>query len=481
MIAEQQHLADQGVKLVELRLDYIKGDVQLKRLIDGRQSAVVATCRRDSDGGKFTGSEESRQAILRMAIAENVEYVDLEDDIAAGIPRFGTTKRIISYHDFEKTPEDLDQIHARLSALDPDIVKIATMAKSPLDNLRMLTLIGRSKIPTVGLCMGELGTPTRILAGRFGSPFTFATFHRERELAPGQLSYEDMREIYGYDEINSDTDVYAVIADPVRHSLSPLIHNAALREKSINAVYIPYRVPPSDLGDFLDVAPRFGIRGLSVTIPHKEKVVRHVEKMDRVVMDTGAANTLVFTPEGMVGYNTDSRAAIDSLEANLGMREDAEPLRDRCALVLGAGGAAKAVAYGLIRRGCRVVISSRTHERADELAQNLGCDCVEWKSRTNVACQILVNCTPLGMHPDVDHTPFERHYLKPSMTVFDTVYNPENTLLIKDARRQGCNIVTGVEMFVRQAALQFKLFTDVEAPVDLMRNVLKRATAAVKY
>ncbi len=479
MIAEHKHLVEQGATLVELRLDYIRGEVQLKRLLAGRPCPVVATCRRDSDGGKYHGPEESRQAILRMAIAEGAEYIDLEEDIAADIPRFGATKRIVSLHNFNETPKDLNSIHQRLCDLDADIVKIATMANSPMDNARMMSVIRESSIPTVGICMGDMGTPSRVLAGRFGAPFTYATFHQERPLAPGQISFQEMRDIYQYDNINENTSVFAVIADPIGHSLSPLIHNAALRHAGINAVYLSFRVPQEYLDQFLLEAPRMGIRGLSVTIPHKETVVPHLGKTDRVVDDIGAANTLVFSDEGIIGFNTDSRAAIDSLESNLKANVD-DPLRNRTALVLGAGGAAKAVAYGLRRRGADVFITGRTLSRAKALAASLGCNVIDWKSRTGVDCQFLVNCTPVGMHPHVDDTPFEKHYLKPSMTIFDTVYNPENTLLIKEARSQGCHVVTGVEMFVQQAALQFRLFTDLDVPVDVMRQTLKRATGAAK-
>ncbi|MFP6691431.1 MAG: shikimate dehydrogenase [Pirellulales bacterium] len=480
VIAEHKHLVEQGATLVELRLDYIRGEVQLKRLLAGRPCPVVATCRRDSDGGKYNGPEESRQAILRMAIAEGAEYIDLEEDIAANIPRFGATKRIVSLHNFNETPKDLSSIHQRLCELDADIVKIATMANSPMDNARMMSVIRESSVPTVGICMGDMGTPSRVLAGRFGAPFTYATFHQERPLAPGQISFQEMRDIYQYDDINENTAVFAVIADPVGHSLSPLIHNAALRHAGINAVYLSFRVPREYLDQFLLEAPRMGIRGLSVTIPHKETVVPYLGKTDRVVDDIGAANTLVFSDEGIVGFNTDSRAAIDSLESNLKVNVG-DPLRNRTALVLGAGGAAKAVAYGLRRRGADVFITGRTLSRAKALAASLGCNVVDWKSRTSVDCQILVNCTPVGMHPHVDDTPFEKHYLKPSMTIFDTVYNPENTLLIKEARSQGCHVVTGVEMFVQQAALQFKLFTDLDVPVEVMRQTLKRATGAAKF
>jgi len=476
LMAEHKHLVDQGAALIELRLDYIAGDIQIKKLLEGRPSPVIATCRREEDGGRYRGTEEQRLQILRTAVAEGVDYVDLEEDTAALIPRFGKTKRIVSHHDFEKTPDDIADIHARLAALDADIVKIATMACTPRDNLRMLKLVQSSKVPTVGICMGEIGTPSRLLAGKFGSPFTFATFHHERTLAPGQLSFQEMTEVYHYDEIKSDTDVYAVIADPVGHSMSPLVHNAALHEQGVNGAYVPFRVPREHLAEFLNDAPQLGIRGLSVTIPHKEATIPHLDKIDRVVHDIGAANTVVMSEEGLVGYNTDARAILESIAHQMDCSySDEQFLKGRRALILGSGGVARAVAYALTRSGASVDIAGRTPERTKQLADRFGCQAVDWAARQGVDCDILVNCTPVGMHPNVDESPYAKHRLKPSMLVFDTVYNPESTLLVKEARSQGCGIVSGLEMFVRQAAIQYNLFTGEKAPVDLMRDVLRRA------
>ncbi len=482
VIAEHKHLVSQGATLVELRLDYITGEVNLKRLLAERPSAVVITCRRESDGGKWAGSEEARRMLLRSAIAEGVDYVDLEEDIAASIPRYGKTKRIISLHDFRRTPEDLDEIHARLVKQDADVVKIATMANHPHDNLRILQLMRRGRVPTVGLCMGDIGTPSRLLAGKFGAPFTFATFHHERTLAPGQLSYQQMMEIYHYERINADTAVFGVIGDPIGHSLSPMIHNAAFRKAGINAVYLPFRVPREHLMQFLDDAPELGIRGLSVTIPHKESVLTRLTDADAATKGIGACNTMVWDGNTVKGYNTDEHAALESLER--AMAED--PGRSRSmagltALVLGAGGAARAIAYGLKNRGAKVVISGRTQQRAEQLADRLKCRVVDWTNRHGVGVDILVNCTPLGMHPNVNATPYEKHHIRPSMILFDTVYNPENTLLIKEGRTRGALTVSGVDMFVRQAALQFRLFTGQEAPMDLMREILKRQIGPAKY
>ncbi|MGQ9503387.1 MAG: shikimate dehydrogenase [Thermogutta sp.] len=482
VIAEHRYLAEQGVKLVEIRLDYINGAVNVKRLLAERPCPAIMTCRRERDGGRFRGTEQERQLILRTAIAEGVEYIDLEEDIAGEIPRFGQTKRIISYHNFRETPADLQALHERMSQLDPDIIKIATLANHPQDNLRMFRLVAQSRIPTVGICMGDIGMPSRILGGKFGSPFTYAAFHADRTLAPGQLSFEEMKEIYHYEDIRHDTEVFAVIADPVGHSLSPVIHNAAFQKFGMNKVYVPIRVPREDLYEFIDQAPQWGIKGLSVTIPHKEAILAKLTKADSIVRGIGAANTVIFDGKERLGFNTDCRAAIEAIEVALGTAVGgSSPIHGKQALVLGAGGAGKAVAFGLIRAGATVTLTDGDEEKARTLAEKLDCAFVKWDDRHSVACDILANCTPVGMHPNVDESPFEAKYLRSHMLVFDAVYNPENTLLIKDARARGCKVVTGVEMFVRQACMQFKLFTGQNGPAELMREVLKRATSAAKW
>lgn len=475
MMAEHRHLVEQGAQLVELRIDYIRRDISLKRLLADRPSPVIITCRREADGGKWTGSEEARMMLLRSAIAEGVEYVDLEHDIAGDIPRYGKTKRIISMHDFDSTPLDLPRIHARLAALDADIVKIATMAQTPADNVRMLRLVRDSEIPTIGICMGEMGIPTRLLAGRFGSPFTYATFHHERTLAPGQLSYRQMTDVYNYDAITRKTEVYGVVADPIGHSLSPIVHNAAFRRLASDRVYIPFRIPREQLEDFMLNCEELGVRGLSITIPHKENVLRYIGRADEAVQGIGAANTVLFENGQVVGHNTDAQAAIESLVAVLPSEPGELPFHFKTALILGAGGVARAVGYALRRAGADVVFAARELSKAEELAGRLEGRAVAWHARGTVKASVLVNATPVGMHPNVDETPFERRHLRPATIVFDTVYNPEQTLFIKQARQVGCAVVTGVDMFVRQAALQFQLFTGTEAPVDVMRDEVRRA------
>jgi len=483
VIAEHRHLADNGIGLVELRLDYIQGNVQVKRLLQGRPCPVIITCRRKSDGGRWEKSEDERRLVLRTAIVEGAEYVDLEDDIAAAVPRYGATKRIVSHHDFHKTPSDLAALHQRLAGMDADIVKIATMANHPNDNLRMLEMVRSSRVPTVGICMGDIGMPTRVLGGQAGAPFTFATFHDDRVLAPGQIGWRQMRDVYRYESISPATRIFGVVADPVAHSLSPVVHNAALAEAGIDAVYLPFRVPAEQITEFLTEAGRWPLAGLSVTIPHKEAVLKHAAIQDDLVKSIGAANTLSFGPGGIAAFNTDATAAVESLAAAIRDHESSEPIEGvgvKTALVLGAGGAARAVAFGLRARGVDVTVSSRTLERSRKIAAEVGCKSVDWAARYRLPYDCLVNATPVGMHPNVDETPFDKEHLRPYMIVFDTVYNPENTLLVKEARATGCRIVTGVDMFVRQAAIQFGIWHDRAAPELVMRDALKRATASAK-
>ncbi|MEX0718893.1 MAG: shikimate dehydrogenase [Planctomycetaceae bacterium] len=480
VVAEHRALAERGAELVELRLDWLSRQPDLTRLLKERPTPVIATCRRQIDRGRWRGSEPQRQTLLREAIVAGVEYVDLEGDIAGQIPRYGKTKRIVSHHDFDETPRNLEAIHARLADKDADIVKLVTMANSPGDGVRMLELVAEAEVPTIGFCMGELGIPSRILCGRYGAPFTYATFTRERVLAPGQLTFDEMRTLYRYDSITKDTQLFGVLGDPIGHSLSPLVHNAAFSHEKLDAVYVPIRVPPDALAATLDEFGRLGFRGYSVTIPHKEAVLERFGRPDDPAWEIGAANTLYLDGEGeWQVMNTDYEAALDSIRLGLDPDDEGE-LEGKKALVLGAGGAARAVVLGLVRNGVQVTIANRRGERAAKLAEQFRCKQVQWENRTTVHADILVNCTPLGMHPNVDDTPFDKNAFLEDMLVFDMVYNPESTLLLKEARERGCRTVSGIEMFVRQGAVQFERFTARDAPLDAMRAALRKGISPVR-
>ncbi|MFQ5732683.1 MAG: shikimate dehydrogenase [Planctomycetaceae bacterium] len=483
VVLEYRALADKGAELVELRLDWIARQPDLPRLLTDRPTPCVVTCRRQTDRGRWKWGEEQRRALLRAAIVAEVEYVDLEDDVAGDIPRYGTTKRIVSHHNFEQTPDDLGAIHARLCKLDPDVIKLVTMANAPSDIVRMLQLVQGADVPTIGFCMGELGMPSRVLCGKYGAPFTYASFSKERELAPGQIAFSEMRHLYRYDAINAQTQVFGVLGDPIAQSHSPLVHNAAYRKAGMNCVYLPFRVPRDSLEQTLRDFQWLNLQGYSVTIPHKAAVVEWADVSSAIVREVGAANTLYWRDGVWHAENTDYAAALQCIREGLAsdphLGDDLAGLK---VVLLGAGGVARAVAHGLLRADCDVTIANRHHARAKQLAAELGCKAVKWENRASELADALVNCTPVGMYPDrIDETPFPMNWIRDGMLVFDTVYNPENTLLLKEARERDCLTVSGLEMFVRQAAAQFEFFTGKPAPVEFMREALRRGISAVNY
>jgi 3-dehydroquinate dehydratase/shikimate dehydrogenase len=479
---EWKAAADAGAELVELRLDCLRREPDMKRILAERYTPLVFTIRRGADGGLWRGNEEKRQQLLREAIVAGVDYVDLEIDIASKIRRFGKTQRIVSYHNPKDTPQEVQDIAEQCDEMDADVVKVATQAHTIADAARVLHLGSTAAVPTIGIAMGELGVFTRILGPKYGAPFTYAGFHPERVFAPGMLHFGPLHKDYLYEQIDAETEVYAVVGDPIEQSLSPAIHNPAFRHLGLNKVMVPLLIPSGTVGASLKELEWVGIKGMSVTIPHKESVIDLLTAKDGAVEHTGACNTVIFEDGKLTGYNTDYRAAMDALENALGGgTETASPLFEKQVLVLGAGGAARSVAFGCQRRGAAITISNRHDERGHDLAEQVGGRAVNWGQRASLLPDILVNCTPVGMHPDVDDTPMPpAGFNKPGMLVFDTVYHPENTMFLKLARERGCATVTGVEMFLRQAAHQFKLYTGQDAPVELMREQLKRRLGAVR-
>ncbi len=468
-----------GAQLVELRVDCLRRDPDLKRILKDRPTPLVFTARRSIDGGLWRGNEEKRQQLLREAIALGVDYVDLENDIAGNVRRYGSTKRIVSYHNLKTTPADLADIASQCADCDPDVVKLATSASNLADAARVLRLGINAKHPTVTIAMGELGTFTRILNAKFGAPFTYAGFNPERIFAPGMLNFPVVKKDYFYDQINAETEVYGVLGDPIGHSLSPAIHNAAFRHLGLNKVLVPFQVPRGELATFFRELEFLGIKGCSVTIPHKEDVIPLLQHKENAVERTGSCNTVALNDKGeLTGYNTDYRAAMDSLEEAMGKSDDPNapsPLIDKQVLILGAGGVARSMAFGVAHRGASVTITNRHDERATSLAEEVGCRTVGWSLRATTLTDVIINCTPVGMHPNVDDTPLPPSaFQRPSIVVFDTIYHPENTMMLKLARERGCTTLTGADMFVRQAALQFKIYTGQDAPADLMKSTLKR-------
>ncbi len=480
VVAELQEAVKRGAKFIELRLDFLAKAVEFKRLLPCKLCPWVATLRRPTDGGRFPGTEPERQIILRQAIVSGAfDWVDLETDIANAIPRFGPVKRIISYHNLTETPQNLDEIYAAMLKQDADVLKIAVLAQSPNDVARVLRLQKAAPKPTVAFCMGDIGQPSRFLSLKYGAPFIYAAFNKERGIAPGLPSMEELKSTYPVRSINAETKVFGVAGDPVGHSLGPLLHNHMFQRLKVNAVYLPFRVPRGQFPQAVEEYEEIPVHGYSVTIPHKEAAAQLAREKEPNVETTGAANTLVRRDDGKFSAaNTDYAAAVDSLKSFLAQKAQDGPvpqLSQMSVLVLGAGGVARAVAHSLHREGSQITITSRTEDRTQRLAEEVKCKAVDWHARHNVTFDVLINCTPVGMHPNVDEAPVHFSVLKPGVIVFDTIYNPETTLLIREARSRGCETITGVDMFVRQAARQFELFVGQTPDQATMRGIVRKA------
>ncbi len=459
--------------IVELRIDYIpelqNAETCIEASLKSKTKPVIITNRPEREGGKFNGNEQDRLLLLQKAIELGADYVDVEYDSIQQITRRNSSKIIISHHNFKETPHNLSKIYNDICQYNPDIVKIVTYANDITDNIRMFELLESANVPTISFCMGELGYISRILTGRFGGFLTFASLEKGKESAPGQLTVNELTKIYHFREINRETKLYGIIGNPVSHSMSPAIHNAAFVEKGLNNVYVPLKI--KDIGTFMRECRKIGFHGFSVTIPHKESVLPFLDDIDHTARKIGAINTIVNQNDRFTGYNTDCMAAVIGLEYSL--KEANDTLNNKKISIIGAGGAARAIAFGLKEKGCDITIFNRTIERAEKLSSEVKCRFESLEEIHKLTSDILINTTSIGMFPNIDQTPVPDSILKEGMIVFDAVYNPIETRLLRDAEKKGCHTVNGLSMFINQAAEQFRLWTDIDPPVELMSNVVK--------
>lgn len=493
-----------GAEVIELRVDLIRDDAAVEALLRQPHALpFIVTVRSQGEGGAWEKSEAERIALLDRLGRYGPAYLDVElaawdrsaelrQKIAALCGKSDKADRptgdrrntlILSHHDLQETPPELRPVLDRLQASPADVLKVVSTARDALDSCRVLAelrrLSGARRV--IALAMGEAGLLTRVLAKKFGAWLTFAASELGAESAPGQPTVSDLRRIYRWDVIGPRTRVFGVIGWPVAHSLSPRLHNALMAKGRIDGVYLPLPVQPTyeHLASFLDYVTQndwLDFAGMSVTIPHKQHAARWLDEhgypVSSIARRCGAVNTLVWDQGGgWRGENSDATGALRALE---GVPELAGGrLGGHAVDVLGAGGAAHAVAAGLVERGCRVTVYNRNLERAQALAQRLTCTYQPWEQRTAGSAEILVNCTSVGMTPDTGSSPIATDRLRPGMVVFDTVYNPAETKLLRQARERGCRVVSGVEMFIGQAAEQFALWHQRPVSAETLRETLR--------
>src|SRR6202049_1991868 len=433
----------------------------------------MATCRRAASGGKFQGSLASQLDILGKAGASGCQLLDIELQSASKckpeqVQRLRTRSALIlSYHDFRAT-KNLETTLEKRVAIPADFYKIVSTATTLYDNVTMMKFLEKNgdRHSLVGLCMGEQGIISRLLGVRAGSAFTFASVSPDEKTAPGQVTAQELRNTYRIEQVDVATRVYGVAGDPVAHSLSPAIMNAALRRENVNGVYLALHA--KTLKDLLSCVRDIPIHGLSITMPYKEAILKHLDNTDSHTTKIGACNTVVRAQDGkLYGFNTETAGVVRPLERRLTTLQDAK------ILVLGAGGAARAAVFGLKERGAEVFILNRSLAAAQKLARRAHARSIKRADLKKLSFDVIINATPVCIGNSRE-SPLQEKEIN-TRYVFDMIYDPPETRLLQLAKERGAQIIPGIEMFVHQAARQFEIWTGKPAPQDDMLQVVTLA------
>jgi 3-dehydroquinate dehydratase/shikimate dehydrogenase len=480
---------------LEFRLDYLPRPAdflaKLKGFIEYHPHLVlIATCRRVKSGGRYRGSVENQIDILARASQLGCQLVDVEIESALLMkPKHWERLKkhsalILSFHDFRGT-RNLEKTFAKMLEYPADFFKMVTTANELHDNVELMRFL-QSKSDDhamVGVCMGEQGIISRVLGVRAGSVFTFGAANPGEETAPGQIAARTLYDTFRIDKVDAATRVYGVAGDPIRQSLSPVMMNTAFRRENLNAVYLALHA--QELSDLMKCVRDIPIHGLSVTMPYKESILKHLDKTDPISQKVGACNTVIRSQDGkLYGFNTDVAGVVRPIEQRISI-EGAK------ILVLGAGGAARAAVFGLKERGADIYLMNRTAAAGKKLAQQAH---IKYLDRAKLAkikfpFDVIINATPIGM--DSAELKGAKHE-KPLLTekelncryAFEMVYSPAETPFTKMARAKGIHVIPGSEMFVHQGARQFEIWTGKPAPVEEMHRVVihaveQRAAAAL--
>jgi len=460
-------------RMIELRLDWLANDREIERflakLARPRGVTLIATVRRQQAGGRYRGSIAKQLFHLSEALRAGCGWYDLEIETLRRCPPelievlLGEGRQLRSAHFFARMPQDLTEVASELRHGGPEAIKIAARCRSLAEAWKLSRFAQRTK-NLVAIPMGEVALAARILALRGKAGFAYAPI--EQATASGQTSLAELKNLYRAEHINRGTRVYGVIGDPIVHSLSPVMQNTGFKARRMNAIYLPFLV--EDLNDFLGSIPRFNIRGFSVTLPYKRSILEHLDGCDPLAAEIGAVNTVVVRGSGMLyGYNTDYVGVLRTLERRM-------PLRGSRVLIVGAGGAARAVAFALAKAGSAVSVSARRWRQATGLARAVNGRAVARRQLRHEFFDAIVNATPVGMFPAPEESPLEARELNCRL-VFDTIYRPRVTHLLELAARRGAKTVSGVEMFVAQGTAQWEIWTGERAPAEAMRRAVLAA------
>ena len=421
---------------IELRLDYLQdfhftNPDNLRTLLDAKPLPVIITCRAITEGGQQFVEDSIRLRLLVEGARQMADYADIEAAVYAEAATLSPdiSRLIVSYHNFDETPADLDAIYERLTALPADVHKIVTRANSVTDSLAVFSLMNRAAVEgrnLIALAMEEPGLITRILAPSRGGFLTYCSLGAGRESAPGQVNCQELKRAYRINEISRDTKISGIIGKPVAHSVSPAMHNAGFKALGLDFVYLPIEV--DSVADFFArfVRPSsreidWDLRGFSVTIPHKTPVLSCLDSLDPTARKIGAVNTVVIANGKATGYNTDAGGAMEPLENICALKGES------CA-VIGAGGAARAVVYGLLDRGARVTLFVRDLAKAKPMTDEFSVTMEPLEGLGSSDASIVINTTPIGMRGHSENaSPIPRAFLRNRIAAYDLVYNPIET------------------------------------------------------
>jgi 3-dehydroquinate dehydratase/shikimate dehydrogenase len=467
----QLRQALRDTRTVELRLDWLRNEreihVFLQRLRNKQPRAtLIATCRRREAGGRFRGPIASQLLILAEALRAGCAWYDLEIESSSKWTLelldvlLGGGRRIASAHFFRASPANQRRVVVGLWKTRPQAIKIAAKCGSLSAGVQLLRL-ARVKRNTIVVPMGDVVLPLRCLSLRAGSALSYAAL--ENATAPGQASLDTLKNLWKADQISRKTYVYGVIGNPIAHSLSPQLQNAGFQARKMDAVYFPFLV--HDLRDFLGAVKALGIRGFSVTLPYKQEILRHLDSCDPLASAIGAVNTVVVTSAGnLYGYNTDYMGVLRSLQERVTLSQSR-------VLILGAGGAARAVAFALAQSGASVCICARRPKEAKKLARAVGGLEFPRSRLKGEFFDAIINSTPMGMYPKTENSPLSARELNCRL-VFDLIYRPVTTKLLQLASRRGIETVSGLEMFLAQGMAQWEIWSGQRAPAAAMRKAV---------
>ena len=477
-ISRAEELAD----VIEVRFDCL-GHGEVDIALDGLpeiSKQYLITFRPSEQGGKRVLPQSNRIMFWKRAVNALARHDFLADQEAdLGFPfGFNSGRVIRSHHFFGESPEDLRSTYFELADINGEIVKVAVDCPDITDTIkvwRLLESAEKNEGHVIPVAMGEAGKWTRILGPAFGSYLTYASLEMGAETAAGQISAEDLVEVFRVKELDRDTRVYGIIAGNTRYSVSPWLHNTAFRARKLNSVFVPLQV--ADLDDFIRRMVKPGTReielnfaGFSVTNPHKQAIIPYLSEIDETARKIGAVNTVSIGDGKLLGFNTDAPGFIAPLKSVFG------DLNGARVAVAGAGGAARACIFALRQEGARVVVLARDTRKAQPLGDEFGITVEQMPSGHHpFETDILVNTTPLGTKGDaVDESIALADQLSGVKLVYDLVYNPAQTRLLSEANLAGVPAINGLEMLIAQGAKQFEIWTGEAAPVAAMAVAVKK-------